>query len=495
MATTDFVACTVASRRFLAQARVLADSFFEHHPSGRFAVLIPDDPDGERTLDGRAEVLRPHDIGVDPAEAERMALAYSVRELSCAMKVRLVHHLLEQGERAVMLDGDVCVYGDLTPVAELASREGLVLLPHALTPHATPDRYPPTVGLAPRMRNAVGPEQMMILSGTYNTGLAAFAPAAMPFLEWWSARTKRYCLYESARGLFQEQGWTALAPALFPCHVLREHGWNVSGFHLHDRDVEWDGGRPRIGGKPLRCFHFITYDPTRPDELSANEQLAGVWPAAADRPGAMRLCREYADRLLAAGHEEALADASPYDRLPDGTPVDLFMRTAYGEALLEYEAGRAPEPPNPYSDGDSERFLVWLAAPAEDPAGGAPVSRYLVAVHNRLPWVWGTFREVPGEDAEGYVSWLPVAADRGDLDLPDRWLPERQPAPVDPAFAELLEHSERLDAHRRALEDVVQSIRHSRSWRMTAPVRSLGTIVRRIRRDAAAPGGGAKRAL
>src|SRR5207248_4077750 len=126
---------SVASRRFLGQARVLADSFLEHHPGGRFAVLIPDDPDRERTVDERIEELRPADIGVEESELHRMALAYSVKQLSCAMKVHLVRHLVERGETGVLLDGDVCVYGDLGPAAELPRREGLVLSPHSTTPH------------------------------------------------------------------------------------------------------------------------------------------------------------------------------------------------------------------------------------------------------------------------------------------------------------------------------------------------------------------------
>jgi hypothetical protein len=463
-----FIGCTVASRRFLGQARVLADSFFEHHPGGRFAVLIPDDPDGERSLPEPVEVLRPRDIGIDAAEINRLALAYSVKELSCAMKVRLVRHLVERGETVLLLDGDVCVYDDLSPVAELAQRESLVLLPHAVTPHATPDHYPPVMGQAPRMVNAVGAEQMMILSGTYNTGLVGIAPSAMPFVEWWAERTARYSLLETGRGLFQEQGWTALAPALYPCHVLREHGWNVSGFHLHDRDVDWDGARPRIGGRPLRCFHFITFDPADPDKLTRDDQIRGVWPEPEERPGALRLCREYSERLLAAGHDAALADSSPYEWLSDGTPIDLQMRTAYREALLEHEAGAAPAPPNPFDDGDAGPFLDWLA----EPVGG--VSRYLLAVHARLPWVWGSFKEVPGADAQRYLAWLPAAVAYGDLDIPARWVPEPPPPAIDPAFAE-------IDAHRRALADVIDSVRRSRSWRFTAPARSLRSMVQRLR--------------
>jgi hypothetical protein len=83
---TDFVACTVATRRYLAQARVVADSFFEHHPQGRFAVLVPDDPERERAVDPRVEELRPADLGINEAELHRMALIYTSQELACAMK-------------------------------------------------------------------------------------------------------------------------------------------------------------------------------------------------------------------------------------------------------------------------------------------------------------------------------------------------------------------------------------------------------------------------
>jgi hypothetical protein len=241
VSNTDVVGCTVASRRFLGQARALAESYLEHHPGGRFTLLIPDDPEAERSLEigDSVEELRPADLGVEPAELHRMALSYSVKELACAMKGRLMRHLARRGEIAVLLDGDVCVYDDLTPIADVARREGLVLTPHGTVAHSTPDRYPPMPGHAPRMRNALGPDQMMVLAGTFNTGLLAASADALPFLEWWNERTARYCLLEPGRGLFQEQGWTALAPTLFDCHIFREPGWNVSVFHLPVEDVTW----------------------------------------------------------------------------------------------------------------------------------------------------------------------------------------------------------------------------------------------------------------
>ncbi len=475
MAPDDFVACTVATRRFVAQARVLADSFLAHHPGGRFAVLVPDDPHGEVSVDPRVAVLRPDDVGVDDPELHRMALHYTVKELACAMKVVLARHLVGQGETVVLLDGDVCVYDDLGAVAQAARETGVVLCGHSPTAFPTPDRYPPNPTYAPRMRNAYGPEQMTMQNGTFNTGVVGVAPRGADFLDWWHARVARYCLSDPNRGLFQEQGWTALAPTLFDCRIWREPGWNVSPFHLHDGDVSWAGDRPLAGSAPLRCFHFITFDPRRPAQFTSVDHLVGVWPRMAQRPGAARLCAQYAERVLAAGHEAAQAEVSPYERLADGTLVDDNMRAAYGEALLQHEAGRGPQPPNPFHDGDVEGWLRWLGEPPEEAAGERPVSRYLLGLHGRLQWVYGAFREVPGRDAGAFLDWLPAAARDGRLDVPARWLPpEPAPAPPEPDPA-LLE----LQAEYRELLRTVQSYRASRSWRLTAPLRRLGALRRR----------------
>jgi hypothetical protein len=469
----DFIGCTVASRRFLAQASVTAQSFLEHHPGRRFAVLISDDPSGERSMGDGVETLRPRDIGMDDRELHRMALYYSVKELSCAMKVFLLEHLVNRGETAVMLDGDVCVYADLSPLADLARRHGLVLTPQCVSARPTPDRFPPMGGRAPRMRNALGPEQGSIRSGTYNTGVMAAAPEAAAFCEWWRERVSRYCLLEPDRGLFQEQGWTALAPTLFDCHVLREPGWNLSGFDLLDRDVTWDDGRPQFRGAPVRCFHYLAFDPLDPGRLTRDAYVDQSFPRPEERPGAMRLCREYAARVREAGHESAQADVSPYDVLQGGEKIDVNMRTAYGEALLQHEAGRGPAPPNPLDDGDVEGWLRWLAEPAGGPPDSAPVSRYLVALHTREYWIYWSFKEVPGRDAEPFLAWLPEAARDGVVDVPARWLPLVPPR-VNPVAA--------LEARCDELEREVEYYRASRSWRLTAPLRRSAAVLRAVRR-------------
>ena len=70
-------ACTIIARNYLAHARVLADSFFAHHPDGEFTVLLIDDE--AREFDGSREAFRCwrlSDIGLDRAEIGRMAAIF-----------------------------------------------------------------------------------------------------------------------------------------------------------------------------------------------------------------------------------------------------------------------------------------------------------------------------------------------------------------------------------------------------------------------------------
>jgi hypothetical protein len=329
------------------------------------------------------------------------------------------------------------------------------------------------IGWAPRRRNAFGIEQSVIRAGTFNAGVFAAGPGALPFLQWWNERTSRYCLLEPGRALFVEQGWLTLVPTLFDCEIVREPGWNVSAYHLADRDLEWVDGRPCVGGVPVRCFHFMTFDPLQPGRLAWEPNVAAVWPTAAERPGAARLSREYAERVLAAGHEAARAETGRFEVLSDGTPLDTNMRSAYLEALLEHEVGNGELPPNPFDDGDAEGFLRWLAEPWPGSGGDTPpVSRYLVGLQSRFDWIYGQFKEVPGRDSERFLQWVTTAVAHGDVDLPARWVPAAVRPSADPALAE-------LEDRYRELLATLQAQRRSLSWRVTAPMRRVAALSRR----------------
>lgn len=401
VAVDRVLACTTTTASHLPYARALTESFLEHHPDGRMVALIADEDSVEAYESERFEAIAPADVGLHPRETARLRMLYGAGAYTCALKPYVLRHLVSHDGEALYLDGDCMVYGDLSDLTRLAREHGVLLTPHSLTPTSIWTAEPPELGFIHR--------------GVFNAGVLAAGRRGVPFLEWWSARCARH-----AHGVGWDQIWLALVPALFEHHVLRDPGVNVNGWNLHDRDVEWNGARPEIGGAPLRCFHFCGhFDPAAPLDYRPDGDRPHVGTPIAQRPGAARVCEEYARRLVSAGHG---ATGRPYrfSILPgDAGRVTPTMRAVYRTALLAAERGDGPEPPNPFADHDAGPFLDWLA---ERPSGGG-VSRYLLAVREGRPDVITTFPGVPGPDEERFLTWVGEAAARKEIAVPEGLLP------------------------------------------------------------------------
>jgi hypothetical protein len=379
--------CTLVTRRYLAHVRVLASSFLECHPSARFAAVVVDDRDG--SLDREAEpfeVLDPEEIGMDPREHGRMAAMYEPAGLVSAHRSRTLRHLLDRGaETVIYLDADIQVFDELESVAFPARDGRIVLTPHDLEP--APLEY----------------EREYLTAGIYNGGFLAVGQAARPFLDWLAARVARHCVPARDRGLFFGQRWLDFVPALFDHHVLRDPGCNVMSWNLHARDVAWNGSGYTVDGHPLRFFHFCgSFDPHRPDRVASEPDLP--WMDLAATGAVRRVCEDYAARLLASGFDDAMATPYSYATLSDETPLDVFMRDAYRDALLDAERTGSDEPPNPFRPGEEDVFVAWLAAPER--AGAPPVARYLLALWRARPDLQIAFPDVPGRDSERYLRWV-----------------------------------------------------------------------------------------
>ena len=379
-----FTACTVISHNRCAHARVLAASIREHHPDVELQALVLDplpDEDGDGEPFAR---LTAGQIGIDDDEMSRLSLMYEPQELAGSLLPYLISWVLATtGGPVLALDSDIRVYGDLEPLADAAVRAAVVLSPHEVE---VPAGGPSSA------------ESQFLVAGAFHSGYVGVAPGAEDFLRWWGRRTARHCLVDPAAGLFVEQRWLSLAPGLFDVGVCRDPGANVTGWRLAGHDV--DAARSTFMGVPLRFFHFCGgFDPHRPDRLTAMAELQ--WPALADRPGAALLCRAYAGELLAAGYDHEMARPYAYASLPDGRPLDQFMRRAYRDGVLGAEAGHAEEPPGAF-DGSGERFLRWLAAPAP----GDGLSRYHRTLWSRRLDLQVAFPAAGHDPARHFERWL-----------------------------------------------------------------------------------------
>jgi glycosyltransferase involved in cell wall biosynthesis len=352
--------CTIVARNYLPFARVLADSFQEHHPEGRFVTLVLDPLDSS---DGeRFEVWSPYDLGIDRREVHRMAMIYDVKELATAVKPFLLKRLLEEGLTDVAyFDPDIWIFTPLEDIAELAREHSIVIGPHLSAPL-------PNDGLRPT-------ELRILRAGVFNLGFIAVGSRATPFLDWWSEHLRRDCLVAVDKGLFVDQRWIDLVPAFFEHHILRDPAVNVAYWNVAGRDIESRDARYEIDGMPLRFFHFSGFDPREPHLLSAHvpeEPRARLSQA----PGLARLCRAYAEKLFDKGFGQKGARGYAFDALPGGEPIDRELRRLYRSALIAAERGEGHEPPEPFDPSSADRFSAWIQA-RRGGVGSSPVEARL----------------------------------------------------------------------------------------------------------------------
>jgi hypothetical protein len=451
--------CTITSARYWAHARVLAESFLACHAGSRVSILAVDGTRGQvDDLEG-VEVLEPDDIGIDAAEFDRRATMYSAQGLAVSMKADLLSTLLARGQGPVVLvDADGMVYDTLQGVHELCEAHGLVFSPHLLGPN-------------PTWWGEDSPEQLFLRAGIFNAGLVGVGSGGERFLEWWADRNSRRCVFDERHALLIDQHWLTIAAAFFDPWVLRDRGCNVAGWNLHDRDIVWDGDRPTIDGEALRHFHFAcSYDPEHPESLTP-QQHAHWWPQLADRPGAARASRQYAARLMAAGYSDVHARPVRYDTMPDGAPIEDWMREVYRAALIAAEFDGTEEPPNPFTDGQ-QRFSAWVnergserlqAAAAAEPGVGSGAADNSLSAREMVEAMANT-----GE-LLGRIGELERARDEAIA-----WATR--------VSVDLQEAKDVLDVRDATIADrdrVMQQVWNSPSWRVTKPLRSAKTILRR----------------
>lgn len=385
-------ACSIIARNYLAHARVLASSFLAHHPQGTFTLLLVDDE--ERRFDESGEpfrCVRLGDIGLEAPQITRLAALYDVTELATAVKPRFLRHLLSSGFTDVIyLDPDIKLYGSLEKAARLAREHGIVLTPHMLAPFPKDGRHVN--------------EFHILAAGVYNLGFIAVGARSEPFIAWWWGKTEREAYSDPARMMFTDQRWVDFVPSFFEHVILKDPGYNVAYWNLHERNLTWSGDGYLANGRPLTFFHFSGFDGRNPHLLSKHQ---GDRPRIllSQHPAVARICCEYRTSLEEAGL--AIVSVLPYGwrTLPSGAPFDRRMRALYREGLEAFEAGRKPEPPNPFDPGDEERFVDWLGEPVA-PRLRPTISRYLHAIYEARPDLQNAFPNLAGKDGPLYLEWI-----------------------------------------------------------------------------------------
>ncbi len=353
---------------YLGRARILAASLCRAHPDWHLVAVIVDEPppgtDPALLTCGFARVLRLPDLGIPNPRG--WIFKHDVVEACTAVKGHALLRLLQEYDKVVYLDPDIAVFHPLLELEALLDRASIVLTPHQVSPNDA----------APAIADNEGTS---LQYGVYNLGFLAVRADApgIAFARWWARQLYRACYDEVERGIFTDQKYCDLVPALFErVHVHRDPGWNVASWNISQRQLAFgaDGGL-EAEGRPL-CFYHFTKIGSAGDVMTRRYALDSMLVA--------ELWAWYGRELAAQTTDWLPRGYWAYGRFDDGLPIPKPVRVLYRR-----RADLMNTFPDPFAAEGS--LLAWMHREQPDlltqPPGcrTAPVGGNAAPLDGRLP--------------------------------------------------------------------------------------------------------------
>lgn len=319
-------AYTSLTTNYIPKARVLAQTFKRHNPTARFVVFMaeaipPHLAEMEPCFD---EIIHISELGIEPLSP--WIFSHSIVEICTAIKGHALCSLLARPdcEQVFYIDPDIAVFDSFDDLVAQFAHGAVLLTPHQLAPDTTE-------------RAIEDNELCYLMHGVYNLGFLAVHNdnEGRRFANWWKDRLAAYCYAEYGSGLFTDQKWIDLAPALFPfIHIVRDPGYNVATWNLSTREV--------IGGfeagfevretapeevaaedrrYPLRFYHFSGFD--------SGAQLVMLRRYGLDMPAVFLLREWYLAECAKNGQETFGAIPWEYGVYQNGEKITVEQRRIY----------------------------------------------------------------------------------------------------------------------------------------------------------------------
>lgn len=312
---------TLCSTNYLAHARTLGDSLATHNPDYHFVIGLVDrlPPRVRPEFWQPYELIPVEDLGID--DFAEMVARYDVVELNTAVKPFYIDYLYRRDpsvDAVIYLDPDILIYSSLSALDETLRTHSIVVTPHSCT-------YDDS-------ETSIYYEQGMLSTGVYNLGFLATSRSenTNALVGWWQRRLKEHCYYTPGTGIFVDQLWMSLTPLYFDVYVEKNPGYNMCYWNHFERSVSWIDGRPLVNGKyDLVFYHFSSYDPDRPDRITARPKSKIA--SFAERSDLRPLYDDYRCRLMASGYDSVKSVKYALRRYPPKSK--LTLKTAYMQGM------------------------------------------------------------------------------------------------------------------------------------------------------------------
>ncbi|MDR3524555.1 MAG: hypothetical protein P4L66_10675 [Acetobacteraceae bacterium] len=235
---------------YLTRAIMLARTLRQVHPDWELWAMMVDTPppgvDAATVLADFDQVLYPEQLGLDRFSA--WLFKHDIVEACTAVKGRMMSYLLESdADKVVYFDPDIAVFHSLDSVLDRLDDHSVLLTPHQVAPNAT-------------FGQVRDNELTSLKYGIYNLGFCAVRndEVGRSFANWWARQLYSACYDEVENGIFTDQKWCDLVPALFPrVYVERDPGCNVASWNLSTRRISFsDDGVILVNNSPLKFYHY-----------------------------------------------------------------------------------------------------------------------------------------------------------------------------------------------------------------------------------------------
>lgn len=244
---------TSINNNYLPKARVLARSVKEYCHDVKFSLVLADSVPREINIDQEPfdEIITLEELKIPVENLQLWIFQHTAVELCTAIKGQALVNFLEQGSEAVVyLDPDIVVFDELMELDKLLDIYDVILTPHQTVPENN-------------KRDIINNEICSLQHGVYNFGFYAVknSPNGLQFAHWWRDRLVDFCYDDISNGIFTDQRWGDLVPALFEgVHIWKNPGCNVATWNLTNRQITKNGNEFFVNGHKLKFYHFSGFD-------------------------------------------------------------------------------------------------------------------------------------------------------------------------------------------------------------------------------------------
>ena len=244
---------TSITSNYIPKARVLAHSVKKYVPNAVFHLLLCDSPPQGFDLEQEEfdHLMLLDELDID--DQKSWIFQHNVVELCTAVKGRGFQEIFRRfgPDKIIFFDPDMVLFSGIEVIEGQLDQHSVLLTPHQTEPART--------------RSAILDNEVSSLKyGVFNLGFLAVrnSPEGIRFVNWWSDRLRDFCFDDRARGLFTDQKWGDLAPALFSdLGILRGPQFNVSTWNIDSREITGDIAEGVYVNKiPLCFYHFSGID-------------------------------------------------------------------------------------------------------------------------------------------------------------------------------------------------------------------------------------------